>query len=102
MCGISAIVGITKPGAIEAMIRAIEHRGPDATSSHAAEGCALGHARLSIIDLSTGDQPMADATGRWWIAFNGEIYNFPSLREELTRSGHHFRTHSDTEVLLLG
>jgi asparagine synthase (glutamine-hydrolysing) len=102
MCGISAIAGVTKPGAIEAMIRAIEHRGPDATSSHAAPGCALGHARLSIIDLSTGDQPMSDATGRWWIAFNGEIYNFLSLRDELTRSGHQLRTHSDTEVLLLG
>ena len=102
MCGISAIAGVTRPGAIEAMIRAIEHRGPDATSSHAAGGCALGHARLSIIDLSTGDQPMSDATGRWWIAFNGEIYNFPSLREELVRSGQQLRTHSDTEVLLLG
>jgi asparagine synthase (glutamine-hydrolysing) len=102
MCGISVIAGVTKPGAIEAMVRAIEHRGPDATSSHAADGCALGHARLSIIDLSTGDQPMADATGRWWIAFNGEIYNFQLLRDELARAGHHFRTHSDTEVLLLG
>jgi len=102
MCGISAIAGVTKPGAIEAMIRAIEHRGPDATSSHAEGDCALGHARLSIIDLSTGDQPMSDATGRWWIAFNGEIYNFLSLREELARSGHQLRTHSDTEVLLLG
>jgi asparagine synthase (glutamine-hydrolysing) len=102
MCGISAIAGVTRPGAIEAMVRAIEHRGPDATSSHAADGCALGHARLSIIDLSTGDQPMADPTGRWWIAFNGEIYNFPDVREELARRGYTFRTHSDTEVLLAG
>jgi len=102
MCGISAIAGVTRPGAIEAMVRAIEHRGPDATSSHSGDGCALGHARLSIIDLSTGDQPMSDASGRWWIAFNGEIYNFPEVREELARRGHPFRTHSDTEVVLLG
>jgi asparagine synthase (glutamine-hydrolysing) len=102
MCGISVIAGVTRPGAIEAMVQAIEHRGPDATASHTDSGCALGHARLSIIDLSTGDQPMSDATGRWWIAFNGEIYNFPEVREELTKLGHAFRTHSDTEVVLQG
>jgi asparagine synthase (glutamine-hydrolysing) len=106
MCGISAIAGVTRPGAIEsaikAMVQAIEHRGPDATSSRAAAGCALGHARLSIIDLSTGNQPMSDASGRWSIAVNGEIYNFRDVREELARRGHAFRTHSDTEVVLLG
>jgi asparagine synthase (glutamine-hydrolysing) len=102
MCGISVIAGVTRDGAIERMIEAIEHRGPDATASHAAAGCTLGHARLSIIDLSTGDQPMSDATGRWWIAFNGEIYNFHDVRDELARKGHRFRTQSDTEVVLLG
>ena len=102
MCGISAIAGVTRPGAIEAMVRAIEHRGPDATSSRDAAGCALGHARLSIIDLSSGDQPMSDASGRWSIAFNGEIYNFRDVRDELARRRHAFRTQSDTEVVLAG
>jgi asparagine synthase (glutamine-hydrolysing) len=102
MCGISAIAGVHKSGAIEAMVNAIAHRGPDEVSSQAVDGCALGHARLSIIDLSTGNQPMTDGSGRWWIAFNGEIYNFPEVREELARLGWQFRTHSDTEVVLLG
>jgi asparagine synthase (glutamine-hydrolysing) len=103
MCGIGAIAGPRqRDGAIERMVASLAHRGPDAhATSHAAE-CELGHARLAIIDLTTGAQPMSDASARYSIAFNGEIYNFPELRKELERAGHAFRTTSDTEVLLEG
>ena len=106
MCGISAIVsggGAPPHGAIERMIGAIAHRGPDATAARAlGGGCTLGHVRLSIIDLTTGAQPMADEGERYWISFNGEIYNFSVLRDELAARGRTFRTHSDTEVLIAG
>jgi asparagine synthase (glutamine-hydrolysing) len=84
------------------MTAALAHRGPDAQDVWLDAGgrCALGHARLSIIDLEGGLQPMHSADGRYSIVFNGEIYNFQSLRSELQQRGHVFRTHSDTEVLL--
>jgi asparagine synthase (glutamine-hydrolysing) len=101
MCGIAVVVGVDDAAVcVEKMLDAIAHRGPDARA-HAQMGpCALGHARLSIIDLATGDQPMADAHGRYWITFNGEIYNYRELRHELVARGHDFRTQSDTEVIL--
>ncbi len=82
------------------MVMALKHRGPDAQAWRCLDGCHLGHARLSIIDLETGAQPMSDVTGRYWITFNGEIYNYAELRAELIRAGRAFRTHSDTEVIL--
>lgn len=82
------------------MVELLEHRGPDAHGIHRIPGCALGHARLSIIDLSTGAQPMTDTAERYWIVFNGEIYNFHALRDDLARRGHQFHTHSDTEVVI--
>lgn len=82
------------------MGRVLVHRGPDAEGFYLGEGVALGHRRLSIIDLSTGDQPMSNEDGSLWIVFNGEIYNFQELREDLLRRGHSFRTASDTEVIL--
>src|SRR4051812_5658180 len=102
MCGIAAIVS-PDAAAQERLPRIVEllaHRGPDAHGIKAIPGCALGHARLSIIDLSTGAQPMTDTTERYWIVFNGELYNFQSLRDELARMGHQFHTHSDTEVII--
>ena len=87
---------------LEGMTRAMRHRGPDGQGLW-HEGCvALGHRRLSIIDLSTGGQPMSDPSGRVTVTFNGEIYNFAEIREELRRKGHAFLTSSDTEVILHG
>ena len=84
------------------MIGAIRHRGPDATGIHigANDGVGLAHARLSIIDLSSGQQPMSNHDRTIWITFNGEIFNYIELRADLIRSGRHFVTQSDTEVIL--
>ncbi len=78
----------------------IVHRGPDAYGSYTDGRCALGHRRLSIIDVSGGAQPQANEDGRLHVVFNGEIYNFGPLRDDLIRKGHRFTTHSDTEVLV--
>lgn len=105
MCGICAIAFPGDPppdAAIGAMTGRLAHRGPDASGTLALPGCRLGHARLSIIDLRTGGQPMVDETGRYAVAYNGEIYNFRELRETLAGMGHVFRTGADTEVLLNG
>ncbi|MEW5733833.1 MAG: asparagine synthase (glutamine-hydrolyzing) [Thermodesulfobacteriota bacterium] len=103
MCGIAGIVG---PGAhaglCRDMVAAIGHRGPDARGDFFDGTAALGQARLSIIDLSTGDQPMANEDGTVWIVYNGEIYNYKELREDLVARGHRFATESDTEVLIHG
>jgi len=87
---------------LEAMTDAVAHRGPDAAGYHLAHGIGLGHRRLSIIDLSTGDQPLANEDGTVWTVFNGEIYNFADVRAELLAHGHRFRTGSDTEVIVHG
>ncbi|MFT3867313.1 MAG: asparagine synthase (glutamine-hydrolyzing) [Nibricoccus sp.] len=102
MCGIAAIVD--RKGrheeALGAMLDSIRHRGPDAHGTIILKECALGHARLSVIDLATGAQPMSYADGRYWITFNGEIYNYRELRSELELMGHQFKSTSDTEVIL--
>ena len=87
---------------LEAMTDAVAHRGPDAAGYHLGPGIGLGHRRLSIIDLSTGDQPLANENGTVWTVFNGEIYNFAEVRAELLAHGHQFRTSSDTEVIVHG
>src|SRR3954463_8238083 len=103
MCGISGIFGRNWNRAqLAAMVASQHHRGPDAEGTYVSDrGVAgLGHNRLSIIDLSAaGRQPMSDPTGRFWIIFNGEIYNYLELREEL-RADYEFRTRTDTEVLV--
>jgi asparagine synthase (glutamine-hydrolysing) len=103
MCGIAGIVSFTKNIELSATIRrmtdAIAHRGPDADGFYVNDNIALGHRRLSIIDLSTtANQPIADHTGRYEIIFNGEIYNFREVKKQLT--DYPFSTNSDTEVLL--
>src|SRR5438093_9458286 len=87
---------------LAAMTGVIAHRGPDASGYYFGDGIGLGHRRLSIIDLSTGDQPVANEDRTVWVVFNGEIYNFPELRRDLQARGHRFRTHSDTEVIVHG
>lgn len=108
MCGIAGFVDFSGIDPTDARVRlkrmtdAIVHRGPDEEGAYIDRFAALGHRRLSIIDLSSGQQPMATADGRLQIVFNGEIYNFLELRKELESNGHNFRTRSDTEVILLG
>jgi asparagine synthase (glutamine-hydrolysing) len=101
MCGIAAILGQpAAPEAIEAMVSALRHRGPDGQRTQRLDGADLGHARLAVLDILAGGQPMSSADGACWIVFNGEIYNHDELRQELLKAGHDFRTRSDTEVLL--
>ena len=84
------------------MLDKIKHRGPDAEGTYIDEDIALGHRRLSIIDLAAGKQPMYNEDGTVVCVFNGEIYNFMELRTELQAKGHIFQTHCDTEVIIHG
>lgn len=105
MCGIAGVImtdrseGHSTEG-LRRMGRALHHRGPDAAGLWEDIGVGLAHRRLSIIDLASGHQPMSSVDGRVHLVFNGEIYNYVELREELEQLGHRFRTKSDTEVLL--
>ena len=104
MCGIAGIVTKreNKKEIIEAMSKRIEHRGPDGEGYFFDGDVALAHRRLSIIDLSTGNQPMFNEDDTVVTVFNGEIYNYVELRDELVKAGHKFKTKSDTEVLIHG
>jgi len=104
MCGICGVIGIQQSELAEEitrrMVGALEHRGPDEDGLLVAPSATLGMRRLSIIDLPGGHQPAFNETGDVAVIFNGEIYNFPQLRKALEQSGHAFRTHSDTEVIV--
>jgi asparagine synthase (glutamine-hydrolysing) len=105
MCGITGKFNFDSDRAVDhqrlrAMTDVLAHRGPDAEGFHIGRGIGLGHRRLSVIDLSTGDQPLANEDRTVWVVFNGEIYNFAEIRSELLRHGHRFRTTSDTEVIV--
>jgi asparagine synthase (glutamine-hydrolysing) len=106
MCGICGIYNLTgAPVERERLGRmndTLIHRGPDGAGLFVDGAVGLGHRRLAIIDLHTGEQPMATDDGRLQVVFNGEIYNFRELKQELEAHGHRFRTHSDTEVILHG
>src|SRR5437868_14973066 len=107
MCGICGQFNFARtepvePETIRRMTGTIVHRGPDDEGYFISGPIGLGFRRLSIIDLAGGHQPMSDAEETVWIIFNGEIYNFKELRAELEQRGHHFRTRSDTEVIVHG
>lgn len=104
MCGFCGFTGEVenRDGVLAAMAEAITHRGPDAFGSFSDEHFAVAFRRLSIIDLAHGDQPLYNEDGSLVLTFNGEIYNYRSLREDLRDSGHTFVTESDSEVLLHG
>src|SRR4051812_19319013 len=82
------------------MTDAVTHRGPDSAGYYLNGAVGLGHRRLSIIDLATGDQPLGNEDGSVQVVFNGEIYNFAEVRDTLLERGHRFRTRSDTEVIV--
>jgi asparagine synthase (glutamine-hydrolysing) len=105
MCGIAGLLnfdGGPPPdrAALARMIHTLHHRGPDGYGFFSDPSCGLAHARLSIIGLSDGHQPIHNEDGSVWIVFNGEIFNYIELRDELTQAGHRFYTHSDTEVIV--
>ncbi|MEO6697224.1 MAG: asparagine synthase (glutamine-hydrolyzing), partial [Gammaproteobacteria bacterium] len=105
MCGIVGLFDTraqreTDRVLLERMNQSQFHRGPDEGGMHFEPGLGLGHRRLSIIDLSSGQQPLFNEDGSVVVVFNGEIYNFPDLMEELKNLGHTFRTHCDTEVIV--
>src|SRR6266571_183185 len=105
MCGIFGALATdsTRPADLQALRRmgeVLAHRGPDGGGLHTDRGLGIGMRRLSIIDLKTGDQPLANEDGSVWVVFNGEIYNYRELTAELLTKGHRFSTASDTEVLV--
>jgi asparagine synthase (glutamine-hydrolysing) len=104
MCGIAGILNLNQtaidPALPQRMIQRVRHRGPNDSGVYLDHHVSLAHARLSIIDLAGGRQPMSNKDKSAWITFNGEIFNYLELREELIRNGHRFATRSDTEVIL--
>jgi len=104
MCGIAGVLAVrggpVDTSLLKRMIGSVAHRGPDATGVHAEGPVGLAHARLSIIDVAGGHQPMSSRDGSLWITFNGEIFNHVELREAMQAEGHIFATRSDTEVIL--
>src|SRR5919204_3455373 len=105
MCGIAGIVSsdcldLSAEARAVAMRDIISHRGPDDAGLHCDSFAALAHRRLSIVDLSSGQQPLSNEDGSIWIVFNGEIYNHADVRQELEHHGHRYRTRSDTETIV--
>ena len=104
MCGIAGIIDFRQEEIEESILRRmlglIRHRGPDAFGIYIGKNAGLAHARLSIIDLTGGDQPIHNEDKTVWIVYNGEVFNYPELREEVERRGHRFYTRTDTEILV--
>jgi asparagine synthase (glutamine-hydrolysing) len=105
MCGIAGVFNyhdkeLSTEAILKRMLSIIRHRGPDESGIYSGDGIGLGSVRLSIIDLASGQQPISDVSGNYWIVFNGEIFNYVELREELISRGIHLKTHSDTEVVV--
>ena len=110
MCGIAGFADMSARGGtvaadrqrLSAMCDVMRHRGPDDEGFYVEPGVAIGMRRLSIIDLSTGHQPIHNEDDTVWVVFNGEIYNYRELREALETAGHQFYTSSDTETIVHG
>jgi asparagine synthase (glutamine-hydrolysing) len=103
LCGVFSLDGPLPPfmpAAVRAMNARIAHRGPDADGFLDRPGASLGHRRLAIIDVARGQQPLSNEDGTCWIIFNGEVYNYRSVRPKLEAAGHRFRTNSDTETIV--
>jgi asparagine synthase (glutamine-hydrolysing) len=104
MCGIGGIIDYQRKGnkklIVEAMLRTINYRGPDESGIYHSPYATLGNVRLCIIDILGGQQPLSDPSGRYWIVYNGEIFNYKELRKDLEKKGSTFKTQSDTEVLV--
>lgn len=103
MCGIAGYLlrhRLAREETVRAMCAQIRHRGPDDEGVYIDGGCGIGMRRLSIVDLSTGHQPVSNEDGSVWVVFNGEIYNYKELRADLIGRGHRFRTNSDTETIV--
>src|SRR5262249_35717088 len=106
MCGVAGVLNLAPappPSALELgwMIAAQRHRGPDGVGVYIDADIGLSHARLAIVDPASGAQPFQGEGGRIIVSYNGEIYNHPELRAELSREGYRFRTRCDTEVLVV-
>ena len=100
MCGIFGFAGSPDRQLLGRMAAAIVHRGPDDAGAFETPSVSLGHRRLSIIDREGGHQPVANEDETVWLVYNGEVYNYRELREELEAAGHTFRTHCDSEVIV--
>jgi len=105
MCGIAGVVNLSSSrppteAELSSMISMLHHRGPDGQGIFSDANAGLAHARLSIIDIAGGRQPIHNEDAKIWVVFNGEIFNFIELRAELEKAGHQFATHSDTEVIV--
>jgi asparagine synthase (glutamine-hydrolysing) len=100
MCGIAGFVGINDAQLLRDMGRCLAHRGPDDAGFYTGPGIGLAHRRLSVIDLKSGHQPMPNEDGTVWTVFNGEIYNYAELRDQLLAKGHRLASTSDTEVIV--
>jgi asparagine synthase (glutamine-hydrolysing) len=105
MCGVVGLIETTdfwrlRAEQVALMVRHLAHRGPDGVGVACDQFCALGHSRLAIMDPANGSQPVSDIDGRYWLSYNGEVYNYRILREELKLLGHEFKGDCDTEVVL--
>ena len=106
MCGIAGIYNYHSAKedspeiSVKKMLSAIRHRGPDETGMYINENLCMGNVRLSIIDIASGQQPISDASGNYWIVYNGEIFNYPELTKEIEKHGIKLKTNCDTEVLV--
>ena len=105
MCGVVGIASVRDQvtpdrDRLQRMVRAIRHRGPDDEGYYVSPGIGLGHARLSLLDLEGGKQPIHNQDQTIWICYNGEVFNYVELREDLVKRGHKFYTTTDTEVIV--